>query len=117
MPYTHQKQPEVPKITAKIERTFDTPGKSLKALATLYIGNSFAVHSVRVVDSVKGLFVQMPQSSYESNGKKKYTDIFHAVSAEARSAMNQAVMDAYERELGNQFCSDDDLPDAFRQHM
>ena len=55
------------------------------------------------MDSQKGLFVSMPQNSYkDANGETKYTDIFHAVTAEARTELNDQVMAAYEQALEEQ---------------
>lgn len=95
---THQE--DVPQITARIDRMVDLSGSKVKAIASATIGGVFAVHGIRVIDSQKGLFVQMPQSSYEKDGQKKYSDLFHAVTADARECMINAVMNAYDQELG-----------------
>ena len=41
----------------------------------------------------------MPQSSYQKDGKTQYTDQFHAITAEARTALNDAVLAAYDERL------------------
>ena len=41
----------------------------------------------------------MPQESYKKNGETVYNDTFHAVTAEARTALVDAVNDAYEQRL------------------
>ena len=49
------------------------------------------------MESQKGRVVNMPSTSYkDANGETKYSDIFHAVTKEARNALNQAVLNAYE---------------------
>ena len=38
----------------------------------------------------------------DSDGNKKYSDVFHAVTAEARTELNEDVMEAYEQALKEQ---------------
>lgn len=93
----------VPSIQVRIDRLNDYEGSNIKAFASANIGGAFAIHGIRVVDSQKGMFVAMPQSSHkDGNGNTKYSDIFHAVTAEARSELNEKVMDAYEQALAEQ---------------
>lgn len=88
------------KITAKIDRLFHKPNNSLKATATAFIGGAFAVHGIRVMDSQKGVFVAMPSTSYnDKSGKTQYSDVFHAITAEARTELLDTVKEAYEKAL------------------
>ena len=90
-------------IQVRIDRLNDYEGSNIKAFASANIGGAFAIHGIRVVDSQKGMFVAMPQSSHkDGNGNTKYSDIFHAVTAEARSELNEKVMNAYEQALAEQ---------------
>ena len=73
-------------------------GKVIKARADVTIGDTFVVHGYTVKDGKNGMFVQPPQSSYEKDGKTVYTDVFHAITAEGRQAINDAVMAAYNAE-------------------
>ena len=57
-------------ISARIDRMVDSANSKVKAVASVTIGGAFAVHGIKVIDSQKGLFVQMPQSSYEKGGQK-----------------------------------------------
>lgn len=92
-----------PSIQVRIDKLNDYEGSNIKAFASVNIGDAFAIHGIRVVDSQKGLFVAMPQSSHkDGNGNTKYSDLFHAVTAEARSDLNEKVMDAYEQALAEQ---------------
>ena len=92
-----------PSIQVRIDRLNDYEGSNIKAFASANIGGAFAIHSIRVVDSQKGMFVAMPQSSHrDGNGNTKYSDIFHAVTAEARNELNEKVMDAYEQAIAEQ---------------
>ena len=111
----------VPPIRVKIDRLTDYEGGKTKAFASVTIGGAFAVHGVRVINSQKGLFVQMPQSSYQKNGKTEYTPIANPVTAEARAKLNEAVLSAYRQETGmtenttGDFSEDPGLP--FNQTM
>lgn len=92
------KKKNTPSIQVRINRICDYEGSNIRAFASANIGGAFAIHGIRVLDSQKGLFVSMPQSSYkDSNGNKKYSEIFHAVTAEARNELNDKVLAAYEQ--------------------
>lgn len=85
-------------VQVRIDRLCDYEGSSIRAFASANIGNAFAIHGIRVVDLQKGLFVSMPQSSYtDADGNKKYSDIFHAITADARGELNDKVLAAYEQ--------------------
>ena len=97
-PAKRQEQ-DMPSITARIDRLVDYENSKVQAIASANIGGAFAIHGLRVVDSQKGLFVQMPQRSYQKDGQPAYTDIFHAVTAEARAELSDKVLEAYEQKL------------------
>ena len=79
------------KITATINRFVDKQDSSVKAYASVTIDGMFAVHGLRVMETEKGRFVNMPSTSYtDRDGNKQYSDIFHAVTKSARNALNQA---------------------------
>lgn len=89
-----------PFIHAKIDRIIDYENSHVRAYASANIGGAFAIHGIKIIDSPKGLFVAMPQNSYtNAKGEIAYRDIFHAVTANARSSLNSQVLEAYEREL------------------
>ena len=88
-----------PSVSVRIDRLIDYEDSKLKAVASVNIGGAFAIHGIRVMDSQKGLFVQMPQRSYEKDGATKYEDIFHPITADARTELNGAVLSAYEQRL------------------
>ena len=90
-----------PKIEVRIDRVLPGEGKT-KAFASATIGGAFAIHGIRIIDmldSEKGFFISMPQEAYIKNGEKKYKDTFHAVTAEARTALFEAVDLAYAQKL------------------
>ena len=107
-----------PSIQVRIDRLNDYEGSSIKAFASANIGGAFAIHGIRVVDSKKGLFVSMPQNSYkDGNVNTKYSDIFHAVTAEARTELNEKVIDAYEQAAQAQEQQDEAAEESETQGM
>ena len=94
-----QQKRSTPGISARIDRLVDYENSRVKAIASVNIGGAFAIHGLRVIDSQKGLFVQMPQNSFQKDGKTEYSDIFHPVTADARAELNRKVLEAYEQKL------------------
>ena len=99
----------IPTIRAKIDRLSDYEGSKVKAFASANIGGAFAIHGLRVVDGEKGMFVAMPSTSYQKDGKTEYQETFHPVSGEARKALNDAVLEAYEQKLAEEQTEDEAL--------
>ena len=89
---------DVVEVKAKIDALVDYENSKTKAFASITIGDMFAVHGVRVMESDKGLFVRMPQRKVGEN----YVDIFHGITKEAWETTNQAVLDAYEQKLSEE---------------
>lgn len=87
-------------MTAKIYNLNLNPNSSVKAYANLDLGNGFAVHGLKIINGQKGLFVSPPSRlSVGPNGEKKYFDIFHPTTKEARAEMNNTVISAYKTAL------------------
>lgn len=105
-----QKQ-SVPNITARIDRLVEQNDSSVKAIASVNIGGAFAVHGIKVIDSVKGTFISMPQSSYKKDGKMQYSDICHPITVEARNELIDKVIEAYEAKLSEEQDMDNNLPE------
>lgn len=89
----------VPTITARIDRLVNQEDSNIKAYASVNIGGAFAVHGIKVIDSVKGIFVSMPSNSYKKGGKVEYSDICHPITADARNELIDRVTEAYEAKL------------------
>lgn len=94
-----QNRQDYPTVSVRIDRMIDREDAKIKAFASANIGNAFAIHGIRVLDSKNGLFVQMPQSSYQKDGKTVYEDIFHPITADARNELCSAVLAAYDQRL------------------
>ena len=97
----------IPTIQARIDHV--TGYEKVKAFASANIGGAFAIHGLRVVDGEKGLFVAMPSTSFQRDGKTEYQETFHPVSGEARKALNDAVLEAYEQKLSEEQTEDEAL--------
>ena len=108
-PVTAQEQTmPMPQIEARIDRLVDFENSKVKAFASANIG-PFAVHGLRVVDGEKGMFVAMPSTSFQKDGKTEYQETFHPVSGDARKALNDAVLEAYEQKLTEEQTEDASL--------
>ena len=70
-------------------KTFDS-GK-LKAIASITLDGCFAIHEIKVIET-DHLFVAMP-SRREEHGV--YRDIIHPISTNARSALENSIIEAY----------------------
>ena len=97
----------IPTIQARIDHI--TGYEKVKAFASANIGGAFAIHGLRVVDGENGLFVAMPSTSFQRDGKTEYQETFHPVSGEARKALNDAVLEAYEQKLSEEQTEDEAL--------
>lgn len=81
----------------KIRRIF-REGK-LKALVSITVGEDFAVHDIKIVDSGAKLLVVMPNRKDTSG---RHMDIAHPISPAARSQLETAVLNSYEEKLQTQ---------------
>lgn len=80
-------------ISVKVDKLF-SPGHYPLAIFSANIGG-FAVHGIKMADSRKGLFIQMPEVSYQKDGETVYKDIFHPVTKEARTELYDKVKAVY----------------------
>lgn len=74
----------------------ETEGR-VKALASITIDDSFAIHDIKVVESNGRTFVAMP-SKRNTNGEFK--DIAHPINNETRAKLEEIVFEKY-KELQN----------------
>ena len=77
---------KLPYIKVKIDKIISLEESKTKAFASVTIGGAVVVHGVRIMNSAKGLFVAMPAN----------------VSKEARTLLNNKVMEAYHHSLDEQ---------------
>lgn len=79
---------------------------NLLAFASVNIGGVFAVNDVRVMDSAKGKFVAMPSRKISKDGKTEYRDICFPTTKEMRTALQAAVLGAYEKAVSRESVHD-----------
>ena len=87
------------KIRVRIDRMLNMDDSKIRAIASANIGDAFAIHGIKVIDSDKGPFVQMPQTSYIKNGKTKYSELFHPITADSRNELYNEILNAYDQKL------------------
>ncbi|HEX7022620.1 MAG TPA: SpoVG family protein [Trueperaceae bacterium] len=75
------------------------------AYARITIDEAFVVRDLRVVEGKKGLFVAMPQRKGKGD---EYQDIAFPITREAREAIQEAVLAAYESPDGKWVNDEDD---------
>lgn len=74
--------------------------KPLKVICSVTLGEMFAIYNVRVIKTDKGMFIGMPFEVYtDKDGNEQRRDVFHPISSEARKAMEEAVIAAYEAKV------------------
>ncbi|MCL2088911.1 MAG: septation regulator SpoVG [Oscillospiraceae bacterium] len=78
-------------------RKIITEGR-LRAVVSITIDNMLAIHDIKVIEGSERLFVAMP-SRKEENGS--FRDIVHPISPEARTVIENAILDAYNAHLAS----------------
>lgn len=68
----------------------------LRAVVSITLDNELAVHDIKVIEGPERLFVAMPSRREESG---VFRDIVHPISPEARHTLENAVLEAYQREV------------------
>ena len=83
-------------ISVKVRKMINN-GKPLKAVCSVTLDKSFAIHGVRLIETEKKRFIAMPAENYKDDeGNEKSRDVCHPINAETRKAIEEAVYDAYE---------------------
>ena len=75
----------------KIRKTFDS--SPLKAVASVTFDAQFAVHDIKVINTENKTFIVMPS---RKNPDGTFRDIAHPINSPFRSALEAAVLEAYE---------------------
>ncbi len=68
----------------------------LRAVVSITLENMLAVHDIKIVQGDERLFVAMP-SRKDENGV--FRDIVHPISPEARKLIEDAILEAYDRQI------------------
>lgn len=80
----------------KIRKTI-TEGR-LRAIVSITIEDTLAVHDIKIVQGDERLFVAMPSRKDESG---VFRDIVHPISPSARQLIEDQILDAYKRHFSN----------------
>ncbi len=79
---------------SKIRKLF--PDGKVRAIVSIILDGQFAVHDLKVIDGVERTFVAMPNRRSEDG---RFQDIVHPISTEARSLIENAILEKYEEAL------------------
>ena len=78
----------------KIRKLFDDG--PMKAIVSITFDYQLAVHDIKVIYARDKYFIVMPS---RKNPDETYRDIAHPINAQFRTALEEAVIEAYLREL------------------
>lgn len=88
-------------------KVFPVNEERLKAYVTITIENCFVVRDLKIIKGNEGLFVAMPSKKRKDG---QFKDIAHPLNQETRNEIEQAVFDAYEKEVKSMGENLNDLP-------
>jgi stage V sporulation protein G len=77
-------------------KVFPVNEERLKAYVTITIDDVFVVRDLKIIKGNEGLFVAMPSKKRKDG---QFKDIAHPLNQETRTEIENAVFDAYEREV------------------
>lgn len=75
----------------------------LKAVASITIDNSMAIHDIKIIEGQNGLFIAMPSRKTPSG---EYRDIAHPINQDTRGYLQELIINAY-----------NDLDDEVEEHI
>lgn len=81
-------------LKARIDQLLHREGSNVRAIASVTIDDSFAVHDIKVIETNHKLLVVMPTSGHD-----RHSDVFHAITKESRDSLTDAVLEAYVKRL------------------
>ncbi|MFP5519712.1 MAG: septation regulator SpoVG [Bdellovibrionia bacterium] len=77
-------------------KVFPVNEDRLKAYVSITLEGCFVVRDLKVIQGTSGLFVAMPSKKRKDG---QFRDIAHPLNQETRAAIEDAVFEAYEKEL------------------
>ena len=80
------------KITSVNVRKVEKEGSRMKGIASVLLGDCFAVHDIRIIEGDNGLFIAMPSRKTAAGG---YRDIAHPINPETRTLFEEAVLEEF----------------------
>lgn len=88
-------------------KVFPVNEERLKAYVTITIDDCFVVRDLKIIKGNEGLFVAMPSKKRKDG---QFKDIAHPLNQETRTEIENAVFDAYEKEVRSMGDNLNDLP-------
>ena len=91
---------EMPEFSVAVT-PFEREGSSIRALARVFINDSFIVSNVSVLQGKNDVFVAMPSyktKQVDENGKSIYQDLCYPVTKEFREKLYGTILDTYKKE-------------------
>ncbi len=80
----------------KVRKVFDDG--PMKAIVSVTFDGQLAVHDIKVINARDKFFIVMPS---RKNPDNTYRDIVHPINAQFRASLEEAVIEAYNKELEN----------------
>ncbi|MGE3681727.1 MAG: septation regulator SpoVG [Bdellovibrionales bacterium] len=77
-------------------KVFPVNEERLKAYVTITIDDVFVVRDLKIIKGNEGLFVAMPSKKRKDG---QFKDVAHPLNQETRDEIEQAIFDAYEKEI------------------
>lgn len=77
-------------------KVFAVNEERLKAYVTITLDDCFVIRDLKIIKGNEGLFVAMPSKKRKDG---QFKDIAHPLNQEMRDHLEQAVFDAYEKEV------------------
>ena len=68
----------------------------MKAIVSVTFDGQLAVHDIKVINAREKYFIVMPS---RKNPDNTYRDIVHPINAQFRAALEEAIIDAYNKEM------------------
>jgi stage V sporulation protein G len=70
----------------------------MKAKVSITFDDEFVVHEIKVIESEEGVFIAMPNKRLSGG---EYKDIAHPINRETRLRLQEAILDAYEKQVAS----------------
>ncbi|MBQ4444312.1 MAG: septation regulator SpoVG [Clostridia bacterium] len=71
-------------------------GGKLKAVASITIDGSFAIHDIKIIEGNAGPFIAMPSRKTPDG---EFKDIAHPINADVRSLVSERILAEYQKAL------------------
>lgn len=82
----------------RVRKLFHDKGP-MKAVVSITLDDQIAIHDVKIIHARDHFFIVMPS---RKNPDNTYRDIVHPINSEFRSALESAVLSAYEKAVAEE---------------